>query len=133
MPQLPTDHQNHQPQLKAPAPSSEALYRRLLNSYPYQVLAYYDDRGKLIAMQAGVGMADVIVVGAGLSGLMAARKILKLHETASVVILEARDRKHAIELLSKHPGLRNGPWEIRARDEAMTGEFEARNRGRKGA
>jgi monoamine oxidase len=43
-------------------------------------------------MQAGVGMADVIVVGAGLSGLMAARKILKLHETASVVILEARDR-----------------------------------------
>lgn len=37
-------------------------------------------------------MADVVVVGAGLSGLMAARKILKLHKTASVVILEARDR-----------------------------------------
>jgi L-amino acid dehydrogenase len=37
-------------------------------------------------------MADVIVVGAGLSGLMAARKILKLNPTASVVILEARDR-----------------------------------------
>jgi monoamine oxidase len=37
-------------------------------------------------------MADVIVVGAGLSGLMAARKILNLDETASVVILEARDR-----------------------------------------
>jgi L-amino acid dehydrogenase len=37
-------------------------------------------------------MADVIVVGAGLSGLMAARKIVKSHETASVVVLEARDR-----------------------------------------
>jgi monoamine oxidase len=37
-------------------------------------------------------MADVIVVGAGLSGLMAARKVLKLDETASVVVLEARDR-----------------------------------------
>jgi monoamine oxidase len=37
-------------------------------------------------------MADVIVVGAGLSGLMAARRILMLHETASVVVLEARDR-----------------------------------------
>jgi monoamine oxidase len=37
-------------------------------------------------------MADVIVVGAGLSGLMAARKILTLDEGASVVILEARDR-----------------------------------------
>ena len=37
-------------------------------------------------------MADVIVVGAGFSGLMAARKVLKLHESASVVVLEARDR-----------------------------------------
>lgn len=37
-------------------------------------------------------MTDVIVVGAGLSGLMAAREILKLDETASVEILEARDR-----------------------------------------
>jgi monoamine oxidase len=37
-------------------------------------------------------MADVIVVGAGLSGLMAARKVMKLDEVASVVVLEARDR-----------------------------------------
>src|ERR1700730_1984928 len=37
-------------------------------------------------------MADVIVVGAGLSGLMAARRILKSQETASVMVLEARDR-----------------------------------------
>jgi monoamine oxidase len=37
-------------------------------------------------------MADVIVVGAGLSGLMAAREILKSKKTASVTVLEARDR-----------------------------------------
>jgi hypothetical protein len=30
------------------------------------------------------------------------------------LILEARDRNHAIELLSKHPGLGAGPFEIRA-------------------
>src|ERR1700683_1431457 len=57
---------------------------------------------------------------------------IKKGKVGAILILEARDRKHAIELLSKHPGLRNGPWEIRARDEAMTGEFEARNRGRNG-
>jgi monoamine oxidase len=37
-------------------------------------------------------VADVIVVGAGFSGLMAARRVLKLHEAASVLVLEARER-----------------------------------------
>jgi len=63
-----------------------------MTSYSYPVPAYYDDQGELSATLVGVGMADVIVVGAGLSGLMAARKILKSQETASVVVLEARDR-----------------------------------------
>jgi hypothetical protein len=54
-------------------------------------------------------------------------------QVGGILILEARDRKHTIELISKHPGLRNGPFEIRARDEAMTAAFEARNQGRKGA
>jgi hypothetical protein len=52
-------------------------------------------------------------------------------QLAGFVILEARDRKQAIELISKHPGLRVGPFEIRARDEAVTADFEARNQGRK--
>jgi monoamine oxidase len=43
-------------------------------------------------MNRSPDMVDVIVVGAGFSGLMAARKIMKLHEDASVVVLEARDR-----------------------------------------
>ena len=54
-------------------------------------------------------------------------------QVGGILILEARDRKHAIELISKHPGLRNGAFEIRGRDEAMTAAFEARNQGRKGA
>lgn len=36
---------------------------------------------------------------------------------------EADDLNHAIQLLSKHPGLRMGPFEIRPIDE----EFMARN------
>jgi hypothetical protein len=30
-----------------------------------------------------------------------------------LLILEARDLDHAVELISQHPGLRFGPWEIR--------------------
>jgi hypothetical protein len=30
-----------------------------------------------------------------------------------ILMLEARDLKHAIELMSKHPGVRGGPFEIR--------------------
>ena len=29
------------------------------------------------------------------------------------LILEARDLSHAIELISNHPGIKMGPWEIR--------------------
>ncbi|MCC7343319.1 MAG: YciI family protein, partial [Deltaproteobacteria bacterium] len=29
------------------------------------------------------------------------------------LLLEARDLKHAIELMSKHPGVKAGPFEIR--------------------
>ena len=47
------------------------------------------------------------------------------------VILDVRDRKHAIELLSKHPGLRIGPFEIRAEDEAVNTAYEAHNQCRK--
>ncbi|MGA9965055.1 MAG: YciI family protein [Terriglobales bacterium] len=54
-------------------------------------------------------------------------------QVGGILILEARDRKHAIELISKHPGLRGGPWEIRARDESINAAFEARNHGRKEA
>jgi hypothetical protein len=52
-------------------------------------------------------------------------------QVGGILILEARDRKHAIELISKHPGLRNGPFEIRAQNEAITSVFEARNKEQK--
>jgi hypothetical protein len=54
-------------------------------------------------------------------------------QVAGILILEARDRKHAIELISKHPGLRISPFEIRAEDKAINAAFEAWNQGRKGA
>ena len=34
-------------------------------------------------------------------------------QIGGILILEARDLKHAIELMSKHPGVRAGPFEIR--------------------
>lgn len=37
-----------------------------------------------------------------------------------ILILEARDLNHAIQLMSKHPGVKMGPFEIRAVDEKLT-------------
>lgn len=36
-----------------------------------------------------------------------------------ILILEARDLNHAIALMSKHPGVRFGPFEIRPADETI--------------
>lgn len=34
-------------------------------------------------------------------------------QVGGILLLEARDRDHAVELMSKHPGVKVGPWEIR--------------------
>lgn len=34
-------------------------------------------------------------------------------QLGGILVLEARDMKHAVELMSKHPGVRAGPFEIR--------------------
>jgi hypothetical protein len=34
-------------------------------------------------------------------------------QLGGILILEARDLNHAVELISKHPGAKFGPWEIR--------------------
>ena len=53
-------------------------------------------------------------------------------QIGGILILEARDRQHAIELMSKHPGVKNGPFEIRPTVDlsAMIAESE-RRRGKK--
>lgn len=34
-------------------------------------------------------------------------------QIGGILIIEARDRQHVIEIMSKHPGVKNGPFEIR--------------------
>lgn len=43
---------------------------------------------------------------------------------AGFSVLEARDLNHAIALMAKHPGLKVGPFEIRAADEEVSRMFE---------
>jgi hypothetical protein len=47
-----------------------------------------------------------------------------------ILILEARDMDHAVELISKHPGAKFGPWEIRPAADLseMVRQSEARRR-----
>lgn len=49
-------------------------------------------------------------------------------QLGGILILEANDLNHAIELMSKHPGVRNGPFEIRPADEAINELILARDR-----
>jgi hypothetical protein len=34
-------------------------------------------------------------------------------QLGGILVLEARDLNHAVQLISKHPGVKFGPWEIR--------------------
>src|SRR5262245_23494694 len=45
-----------------------------------------------------------------------------------ILVLEARDIAHAIQLLSKHPGVKVGPWEVRPAEDlaGMIRESEKR-------
>jgi hypothetical protein len=43
-----------------------------------------------------------------------------------ILLLEARDLNHAIALMSKHPGVKMGPFEIRPADEAVNAMIAAR-------
>lgn len=44
-----------------------------------------------------------------------------------ILLLEARDMAHAIELMSHHPGLKIGPFEIRPADEQINAMVAARD------
>jgi hypothetical protein len=51
-------------------------------------------------------------------------------QIGGVLILEARDLNHAIALVSRHPGVRSGPFEIRPADEAINKLFEERQKAK---
>lgn len=44
-----------------------------------------------------------------------------------ILFLEARDMSHAIELMSKHPGVKMGPFEIRPANEVIHQIIAERN------
>jgi hypothetical protein len=52
-------------------------------------------------------------------------------QLGGIMILEARDLDHAVELISKHPGAKFGPWEIRP--AADLGELIRQSEARRAA
>ena len=44
-----------------------------------------------------------------------------------ILLLEARDLNHAIALMSQHPGVKAGPFEIRPADEQINALIASRN------
>lgn len=51
-------------------------------------------------------------------------------QLGGILILEARDMDHAVELMTRHPGVQMGPFEIRPAADltGMIGESERRRR-----
>lgn len=51
-------------------------------------------------------------------------------QLGGIMILDARDLNHAVELISQHPGAKFGPWEIRPAADLseMVRQSEARRR-----
>ena len=52
-------------------------------------------------------------------------------QLGGIMILEARDLNHAVELISKHPGAKFGPWEIRPAADLSEMERQSQARRRK--
>ncbi len=54
-------------------------------------------------------------------------------QLGGLLVLEARDLNHAIQLISKHPGVKAGPFEIRPADDitAIVEESERRRNAQK--
>lgn len=48
-------------------------------------------------------------------------------QLGGILMLEARDLNHAIQLMSRHPGVRFGAFEIRAVDEQLCARVPARD------
>ncbi len=49
-------------------------------------------------------------------------------QIGGILLLEANDMPHAIELMSKHPGVKFGPFEVRPADETINALIEARRK-----
>lgn len=55
-------------------------------------------------------------------------------QLGGILVLEARDLNHAVQLISQHPGVQFGPWEIRpAADMTEMIRESERRRGKAGA
>ncbi len=51
-------------------------------------------------------------------------------QLGGILFLDARDLNHAISLMSKHPGVKFGPFEIRPADEEFNAFVAERNKGK---
>jgi hypothetical protein len=49
-------------------------------------------------------------------------------QLGGILVLEANDLNHAVALMSKHPGVRFGPFEIRPADEQINALIAARSK-----
>jgi hypothetical protein len=52
-------------------------------------------------------------------------------QLGGILLLEARDLEHAVEIMARHPGVKAGPFEIRPADEEINELISERDRAAK--
>ena len=103
------------------------------NAYMDECFAYDDvlrNGGHFAGGDALQSAGDAVTVSwkNGKSSIAKGRHVRAKEQLGGILVLEARDLDHAAELLSKHPGIKGGPFEIRAVEDisAMVAESERR-------
>ena len=111
----------------------ETLSENERNALIDECFAYDDELRKNGHFAGGDGLgsaADAITVRwmNGKASINKGSYAKTKEQLGGILILEARDLSHAVELISKHPGLKVGPFEIRAVEDmsAMIAESEER-------
>lgn len=118
----------------------EAMSENERNAFMDECFAYDDVLRRNGSIAGGDGLesardAKTVTWRNGKASVADGRYAKSKEQLGGILILEARDLDHAVQLIANHPGIKGGPFEIRqaADMSAAMAESERRRSGEKKA